>query len=1478
MKAEIIKATTNKKTGVTNYQLQFEDGHKHSFPEGALRNSYTFIEAPTEEVKTKKPRKPPANVGKELSKGVEAGDTVAVVRERIITSGKIRINLNSPEGKEIRAHIKEGDLSQRWFSYQQDDLAPDEFLAALVSDGLIPAGKYNNPVDFLLDHLKGPYEFKAEPATVEPKGEAQEVAAERSKAIKSIRSAGLGGRVDEANDTLKAHDISIEDADSPTLSDRDAAAIDYAIDLTVSERGLDAHSARIRFVEENRELIKGLSKEEAKVFDDLFDQAAKRIDKATGEDAYLYGSPEDGDIPFDPDGTPRPMVVDELPVIAVRPIADPFASNSPDEVQRRLRLDMDKENFDGRPVSRRDVNDRIAEAAQALGAYAPVSVGRMGQLARHARGFFMVAEEVIRLRTAENYQTLMHEFGHAIEKHIWGRVEGGPFTNANGFNEEHREELMTLGEILYGKKKPRGGYKREGFAEVWRIHLVAPEVLAKDYPSMSSWVKDFLAKNKKAEKAFKKAQDTASTYTKQGAKIRAGQNMVDVRSFRERAKKAKAWLKNTSPTSNWIETGRVLLDVKRAASDVLGRDLELWEDPYFNMEARRKKHPAIARHWVEVFQTDWAGHEVGPGLKDAIDLIMNDEKNTAGHIFRGFLPGKSRVIAKDFSIYLWAMRTIALQQTGRNSGMEINDAIYLRELLEEEHPRFEQAAGMVWTWNDNVLHYAAEASPNFAQLVSRVMENDPGAYVPLKRIFDEYNSQYREIRRDHPSGTGNSMVKRLRGSGRSIKNPFDEMISQAYNTIRAAHEERVIHTLFELAKEDTMGQFLVRVPQAREVKLKVGMDNLFERVLKELHELGVNTSELEESMGDDEWSHLSRNVMTFWGNANRAQAGAEPIVARVNEAGEVEFWQVNNPELFRSLESMETHVYSGEYSWLWNAFVTHASIFRAGTTGYRATFGLVTNPLRDLQTLLVNTQSTASAPEVLWAYFTSMIDAFVYTATGGKIKGKYTDLFIRMGGQMTQPLSQDTSHVKRISTRMFQSKGIKVIDPRNWIDLTRDIIQTPEMAPRIAEMKLLAKKHNIDPDVPTASQALFLIQSAAEVTTDFTAEGYITRTWNRVIPFLNASIQGPRANLRAAKRNVEEMQRILTAAGDKKGLRGIAARGAAAKAMKFFTRGAQMMAMSMLAWWYNKDKDWWKEMGLREKYLYWHIDISDLVGEPMVVRIPRAFEVGLIFGAFPEALLDQWYHDDPEAVKQWFVLAMEYSNPFDLPPSLKEGIQQMLNYDLFFRTPIDSLGDQLNKKKEPRDRVGPYTSGFAIWAGDKLNLSPKRIDHFLRSTIGPVAMDVAHAVTGRGPGFVKTNEPANWPGAGILFTRGGDIGPRPRSVTKLYDLYREYDKHGDDETDEHKAARLLLTDAARLTSTMSKLYTFTEAKDAAGRNDRRAIRVEQIRVAKDAMAAVESGDLWSLLSERKWVKGDLESWEWDYKFREEEVKAKGSLR
>src|SRR3990167_3373969 len=261
----------------------------------------------------------------------------------------------------------------------------------------------------------------------------------------------------------------------------------------------------------------------------------------------------------------------------------------------------------------------------------------------------------------------------------------------------------------------------------------------------------------------------------------------------------------------------------------------------------------------------------------------------------------------------------------------------------------------------------------------------------------------------------------------------------------------------------------------------------------------------------------------------------------------------------------------------------------------------------DIQTLWMNTQSNVNAFRLLGTWIHSMTSSAL-DKVGYTKQSPYFEVFQRLGGEMSQSLAQDMNHTRRTARNLFKGKLLRTVDPRNWLDYIREILQFPESASRVTELKLLSDKVGWKPGQPmTLDQSLELLLASKEVTVDFSAGGEFSRLWNQIAPFWNAGFQVPRAFARAAVRDPK----------------------------KFILHGLGALTIpTLLLWWKNKDKDWYGELSPSEKFLYWYFE-TDWPQETLV-RLPRAFEVGHLFASFPEMFMDSFYRQDPELAKEWF--------------------------------------------------------------------------------------------------------------------------------------------------------------------------------------------------------------------------------------------------
>lgn len=424
---------------------------------------------------------------------------------------------------------------------------------------------------------------------------------------------------------------------------------------------------------------------------------------------------------------------------------------------------------------------------------------------------------------------------------------------------------------------------------------------------------------------------------------------------------------------------------------------------------------------------------------------------------------------------------------------------------------------------------------------------------------------------------------------------------------------------------------------------------------------------------------------------------------------------------------------------------------------------------------------------------------------------------------MAQSLGQDVPHARHAARRLFKKDMGYKLDPRNWpeglanaFDWYRDAVQFPEMAPRAAEVERRAKELDIDLSRPvTLDEFIELFVAGKQVTTDFTAGGKFVKWINRMVPFVNAGIQGPRANIRAFRRNPQ----------------------------KYALRNLLYLTIpSLFLWWRHKDEEWWKTMDYREKFLHWHFPVPLPSGGTVMVRIPRAFEPGMIFSALPEVALDSWYLDDPESASAWFDLFVQSATPPYRPPLLEEYIEQKENLDRFWDMPLVTRGEE---EKYPFEQYNDYTSKFSIWVGKhwptkkdefgaRPGLSPKRIDHAIRGVFGPMGGDFVGAI-GLGSKDINTYwEPSRLPVVGRMFMRNAPYGTRSPYIERVYDALEEAQRfqRSDfmDETHDQRERRLLLDDAAKALTAAGWIRRYSPTQELSTE-----ITQEMLSLAKEAI-------------------------------------------
>ncbi|HEX7785860.1 MAG TPA: hypothetical protein VF653_06535, partial [Methylomirabilota bacterium] len=449
----------------------------------------------------------------------------------------------------------------------------------------------------------------------------------------------------------------------------------------------------------------------------------------------------------------------------------------------------------------------------------PIRIG----VGRHkVRGLFKIRPEVIRLARANTLPTATHEVAHALEKAVFGWTKGGPW-KGKLITALQQAELVKLGKDLYGDRKPNGGYKREGWAEFVRLWVTSPETVQKAAPRFHEWFEQrFLAEHKEIAKWLRKARKSATEWRMQGSSNRARQDIVDTLSPAARFGRAARALTPANLKKAWVESGEIFFAMERLAKE-RGITLDPTESPEWLFTTFQTRHAARTRYMVEEGMIDLAGTKVGPALKDAAALVKGKQK--------------------DFAIFLYAKRALALHNEGRGREPRLSKTDAAQIIQELGSDKFNLAAQKFYDWQDGVLSYIAQASPTLAEMVAQIRKRDPGSYIPLQREFDEALELVEGERR--PGG----IIQRLRGSGRRIKDPFQQIIGNTATRMLLAHKRAVMEATFALSKRvPGIGKFVERIPVEMEKKYEASVEELSERLWKE-HGLMTISPETAEAEG-----------------------------------------------------------------------------------------------------------------------------------------------------------------------------------------------------------------------------------------------------------------------------------------------------------------------------------------------------------------------------------------------------------------------------------------------------------------------------------------------------------------------------------------------------------------------------------------------------------------------------------------------------
>ncbi len=264
--------------------------------------------------------------------------------------------------------------------------------------------------------------------------------------------------------------------------------------------------------------------------------------------------------------------------------------------------------------------------------------------------------------------------------------------------------------------------------------------------------------------------------------------------------------------------------------------------------------------------------------------------------------------------------------------------------------------------------------------------------------------------------------------------------------------------------------------------------------------------------------------------------------------------------------------------------------------------------------------------------------------------------------------------------------------PKDFIAGLAEASQVMEEATRLAVFdRSLARL--LKAGVPEYEARIAAGIESREASVDFAKMGEDARKINMLIPFFSANIGG----------QVKLWNSLLS-------------KNATDKTGAWMRATALITLPSALLWALNNgddEDDWYQKIPVWERNAFWHVKIKGHIW-----RLPKPFEAGMFFGSSLERFLDQEFKNRPDEVKKWMAAFVADANPLNLyqvVPPLSAAFELAVNKD-YWRN-ADIVKGEL-QKLPARLQFTSQTSDFAKLLGEIVNVSPLKVDYYVRAAAG----------------------------------------------------------------------------------------------------------------------------------------------------------------
>jgi len=1133
----------------------------------------------------------------------------------------------------------------------------------------------------------------------------------------------------------------------------DIEALDYVVSKEPVARLSDIYSSGVIF--KCGDKYTAYMQDKFNVVRNRFPDAEYKVNPEDGMlVAYKDQKPVAGLMPFKPLEETKGPLYDEPPLKAE---AEGYGFLSTDTApmafapEKGFRRKPEPPGEIEKPIRRSDIVNFLKEKLDV-----PIRTGRFWGAGRRYLGIFKLKEEVVRTKFANDIETICHEAGHGLQKFLWPQAITRQGLSSKPL-EPWRKELLAIA------TKPRGGQAKlpEGFAEFIRLYVTNEKQALEKAPEFYKAFEAMLGeKSPEAKEILLETRKEFEKWIKQPAEMR----VLSQVSVGAREKRLPSWPDLYTAA---VDDLHFLKRVVEAMTK--GEKISAEKDPYKLVRLMRGCL-GRAEHFLEHSPYLFKTYEnVGKPLRAILEPVKDNLDE-----FRAFIVSK---------------RAIELHKRGIETGVLIEDAEFV---VNKYDPVYGEIFKDLIKYQDATLAYLVDSG-----LVSTKTA------IKMKQLNRDYVPFYRVMETDRSRGTGVGLqarqpIKRIKGSWRDIQDPLESIIKNTYLYINLAEKNAVGRALVNLAEStEGMGKYVERIPEPKQV-IKIREPELwgllqkygkwvetskYKELKREIEEK-VKIGEGEELKPLDKVEERVREALTTRGfskgetsqiierlkGAKTSEAKSKIIERTIEKVAVIETTKefgLDLPEGVAEIFRPSAFMPKDNVIAVWRAgkrtlYQVHPDVAKTMLALDRESVNLLIRIL-GMPASWLRAGATLTPEFIARNPFRDQFSAFAYSkynfapgydlAKGVFSLAKKDEAYWQWkkgGGLRSMLVSMDRKYLQKNLGQVLQKTPVRNII-KNPIEALRILSEIMEAGTRLGEFKKGIKKEGV-----TKTGMLEAAYASREVTLDFARVGAKTRAVNILIAFWNANVQG-----------IDKMRRTFIEQ----------------PAMTTAKVAAGITLPSVILTIVNRQDERWKEIPQWQKDLFWIV-----MTENHIWRIPKPFELGILFGTVPERITEYILDQDPHAFDGTIQAIVRGASPGMIPTVAIPWMENWANRSLFLDRPIVPAA---REKVLPEYQYKPYTTEVAKLIGRTLGelpalekspfISPARIENLIRGWSGGLGIHILKVADEalRRTGIVpETIKPARtW--ADIPLIKGFAVrhpSGQAESIKKFYDNYQDIEQ------------------------------------------------------------------------------------------------------